>query len=531
MGLSQSTGASDVGTDGYHVHGVQENSPAEKAGLEPFFDFILYLGEHRLNQENDMLKDLLKVNVEKAVRMQVYSTKTMQLREVDVVPSNMWGGQGLLGASVKFCSYQGANENVWHVLDVDVNSPAALAGLQAHSDFIVGADQVLQDSEDFFSLIEAHEGKPLKLLIYNTETDACREVVVTPNGAWGGAGSLGCGIGYGYLHRIPARHDLTRTDEMTAFPSLPEEDAKSERPTNGYQEVSLKVGQRVGEEAKDMDQFTLQSEDRPLPPPIQRVMDPGFSDSEVAMTTEPSNDMVDMLDLSVSSIDMTGTSLAVNEEKDIGNISGIEELSDCELSEKPWFQMKTENIEEPQKSLSMQATMDLASALSSSITSSDTPTESPILTPESELPTLLQSASVIKRAESQDLLSEADGSPDIVVDAPITPPPAAEASLSAPDVTYSSPPQDHLQPEPLADLLLQSQVSDRLMGDYSTQLEAALGGALPEAVAEPDVISSLEQLSMEPSEPPAVEHHHDHHNGCYDHQHDHKVSNQEVPEE
>ena len=30
-----------------------------------------------------------------------------------------------------------------------------------------------------------------------------REVSITPNGAWGGEGSLGCGIGYGYLHRIP----------------------------------------------------------------------------------------------------------------------------------------------------------------------------------------------------------------------------------------------------------------------------------------------------------------------------------------
>jgi hypothetical protein len=28
-------------------------------------------------------------------------------------------------------------------------------------------------------------------------------VTITPNGAWGGEGSLGCGIGYGYLHRIP----------------------------------------------------------------------------------------------------------------------------------------------------------------------------------------------------------------------------------------------------------------------------------------------------------------------------------------
>ena len=30
------------------------------------------------------------------------------------------------------------------------------------------------------------------------------KVSITPNSDWGGDGSLGCGIGYGYLHRIPS---------------------------------------------------------------------------------------------------------------------------------------------------------------------------------------------------------------------------------------------------------------------------------------------------------------------------------------
>lgn len=206
MGLSQSSFLLDSGTNsGYHVHGVQQDSPALKAGLEPFFDFILSIGNTRLNKESDLLKDLLKANVEKAVKLEVYNSKTQKMRELEVTPSNMWGGQGLLGASVRFCSFEGANENVWHVLDVEESSPAALAGLIAFDDYIVGADQVLQESEDFYSLIDANEGKPLKLLVYNTQSDQCREVVVTPNGAWGGEGSLGCGIGYGYLHRIPTR--------------------------------------------------------------------------------------------------------------------------------------------------------------------------------------------------------------------------------------------------------------------------------------------------------------------------------------
>lgn len=68
------------------------------------------------NKENNLLKDLLKANVEKVVRLQLYNSKTQRVREVEVTPSNMWGGQGLLGASVRFCSFEGANENVWHVL-------------------------------------------------------------------------------------------------------------------------------------------------------------------------------------------------------------------------------------------------------------------------------------------------------------------------------------------------------------------------------------------------------------------------------
>jgi len=46
-------------------------------------------------------------------------------------------------------------------------------------------------SEDLFTLIETHEAKPMKLYVYNMELDACREVTITPNSAWGGEGRLG----------------------------------------------------------------------------------------------------------------------------------------------------------------------------------------------------------------------------------------------------------------------------------------------------------------------------------------------------
>lgn len=371
MGLSQSSEVSDGGTYGYHVHGVQPSSPAEQAGLEPFFDFILALDNRRLNEENDLLKEVLKVNIGNLVKMEVYSIKTMQVRDLFVVPSNMWGGQGLLGASVRFCSYQGANENVWHVLDVEASSPAALAGLQPHSDYIVGADQLLQDSEDFFSLIEAHEGKPLKLLVYNTQTDACREVMVTPNGAWGGEGSLGCGIGYGYLHRIPAQPAASPAHPApsAAAPSAPspEEKPPVNLPAHGFTEAPLVAPSSLSEDVLDVEQVALQ--EAPLLPPIQR----GFSDELAVMTPDPA-DLLDKLDLSMSSIDMTNTALAMHEEKEC-DISGVQELEDSTLSS-----AADDQAEQPVPSAL--AAMDLPSPLTSSVNVSDPdiqPADPPLL--------------------------------------------------------------------------------------------------------------------------------------------------------
>uniref|UniRef100_A0A8U7MWG8 Golgi reassembly stacking protein 1 n=1 Tax=Corvus moneduloides TaxID=1196302 RepID=A0A8U7MWG8_CORMO len=278
MGLGSSSEGPGGGAEGFHVHG---------------------------NKENNMLKDLLKANAEKAVKLEVYNIKTMKIREVEVIPSNMWGGQGLLGASVRFCSFQGANEHVWHVLDVEPSSPAALAGLQPYTDYVVGSDQILQESEDFFSLIESHEGKPLKLMVYNTEADSIREVVVTPNGAWGGEGSLGCGIGYGYLHRIPTQSITSKKKPESKSPSPSPEAGTPVPSTNGYTETPLLAATSQNDSSEtvtNLDHATDQeisgySPESSLspPPPLQRVMDPGFLDmsgisvSELTSLTEVSS--------------------------------------------------------------------------------------------------------------------------------------------------------------------------------------------------------------------------------------------------
>ncbi|KAI5166251.1 Golgi Reassembly-Stacking Protein 1 [Manis pentadactyla] len=339
MGLGASAERPAGGAEGFHLYGVQENSPAQQAGLEPYFDFIITIGHSRLNKENDTLKALLKANVEKPVKLQVFSTKTMKVREVEVVPSNMWGGQGLLGASVRFCSFRRASEHVWRVLDVEPSSPASLAGLRPYTDYVVGSDQILQESEDFFSLIESHEGRLLKLMVYSSESDSCREVTVTPNAAWGGEGSLGCGIGYGYLHRIPTQPPSHHKKPPSASPPVPtaQESPALPCPETGsrqgdYVEAFLQAPGSPGEGqlpepgspgrgAPDFGGLPCGLE-TPLqpPPPVQRVMDPGFLDVSGISLLDSSNASV--WPSLPSASELTSTAVSPSGPEDICSSSG-----------------------------------------------------------------------------------------------------------------------------------------------------------------------------------------------------------------
>lgn len=219
MGAGHSVEVPGGGTEGYHVLRVQDNSPGQKAGLEAFFDFIVAIGSTRLDQDNDTLKELLRQNLDKVTKMTVYSSKTQTVREISITPSASWGGQGLLGVSIRFCSFEGANENVWHVLEVHPSSPAETAGLRAFTDYIIGADAIRHETDDLFTMIETHENQVLKIYVYNVEDDACREVSLKPNSKWGGDGSLGCGIGFGYLHRIPIQAVSNETKSALKLPT------------------------------------------------------------------------------------------------------------------------------------------------------------------------------------------------------------------------------------------------------------------------------------------------------------------------
>ncbi|CAG8718563.1 2795_t:CDS:2, partial [Cetraspora pellucida] len=177
MGGSQSS----VKGYGYHVLRVKENSPAHTAGIEPFFDYIVGINGIPLDTETSVLQEQLLSNVDKEVILLIYSTKEQEYREVSLTPSKTWTDSSEDG-----------------LIDIAPDSPAEMAGLVPSTDYVIGTPhKALRSENDFYELIEAHLGKPLRLYVYNADFDVCREVIIVPNHEWGGEGSLGCGVGYG----------------------------------------------------------------------------------------------------------------------------------------------------------------------------------------------------------------------------------------------------------------------------------------------------------------------------------------------
>ncbi|KAK5973074.1 Golgi reassembly-stacking protein 2 [Trichostrongylus colubriformis] len=272
MGNSESVPIPGGGTEGYHVLRVQENSPGQAAGLEPFFDFIVSIGNIRLDKDNDTMKEILKQHIEKPIEVTVYNSKTQTVRQTTVVPSEMWGGQGLLGVSIRFCSFDGASQHVWHVVSVQPNSPASIAGLVSNSDYILGAESVLNQADDLIALVQANEGKPLKLYVYNVDTDVVREVSLTPNSAWGGEGCLGCDIGYGYLHRIPISVD--RSKPKSPVPPVVATQPKLAQPgSTGIPQIDQVSKPPAPSSFPDPSQFAVPTS---MPPPSNFTLPPSF---------------------------------------------------------------------------------------------------------------------------------------------------------------------------------------------------------------------------------------------------------------
>ena len=213
MGGVESTEGGIQGVDGLQVGSLLPRSPAHQAGLIPFFDFIVKVDSHEQKEGSaEGFREYLKKHKGSNVKLTVYNSKVMALREVILAPDDGWGGNGLLGCSLEW----GNTTMSWHVSSVSKASPAAGVLSAEGEDYIIGAEKepaskkpvitLFCDDSDFHSRVSEKmslrlSGKAadqLLLLIYNNKDNTIREEYV----ALGNSTALGIDVGNGYLHNI-----------------------------------------------------------------------------------------------------------------------------------------------------------------------------------------------------------------------------------------------------------------------------------------------------------------------------------------
>jgi len=200
MGGSAST---EIG--GVRVFKVSPGSPAAEAGLEVFFDFIVAINGINLEPgEQSIFAKHIQEAENGTAKITVFNTRANMTREVTVMPRK-WAGNGLLGATVRYDAVDVAENHGIRVLEVFPNSPAAHAGLVPFQDFLLGTPQrVFHDIDELVEVVQANINERMNVYVYNADSESVRETIMMPNNAWGGDGCIGCDIGTGLLHRIPA---------------------------------------------------------------------------------------------------------------------------------------------------------------------------------------------------------------------------------------------------------------------------------------------------------------------------------------
>jgi len=213
---------------GYQVSRVIEDSPAHRAGLLPFFDFIIAVDGVYIEDDGPFFKDYLRTHNGQTISIDVYNARTKTVRRIRIVPNDRWGGAGLLGCCIMWENIESAYVCSWHVLDIIPGSNAYKAGLQAHRDYIIGMQAVgapddfctmFTDEQDFeqrlsqfFTLAEDPQSARFQdytvaLLVFDTVANAIREVRTDI--------PLGCDVGGGYMHTVPSTRGDQRLPSLT----------------------------------------------------------------------------------------------------------------------------------------------------------------------------------------------------------------------------------------------------------------------------------------------------------------------------
>ena len=86
-------------------------------------------------------QELLINSEDKALNITVYNSKNQKFRELSITPSKKWQGGELLGVTLRFDTYHDADAHVIHVIEIEKESPADLAGIVEGEDYLLGTKE------------------------------------------------------------------------------------------------------------------------------------------------------------------------------------------------------------------------------------------------------------------------------------------------------------------------------------------------------------------------------------------------------
>ena len=170
--------------------------------ISPWYDFVIGINGRPI-EEPDTHSFAVEIRncAGSTVALTIWSAKGQRVRTLQVaVPTP----SPTLGLTLQWTPIS-STEDVWHILDVIPDSPADVGGLLPYGDYIVGTPEGNVHGEaGLGELVEDYLSRTLRLWVYNHEFAVTRLVTITPSRSWGGSGALGCVLGFGALHRLPA---------------------------------------------------------------------------------------------------------------------------------------------------------------------------------------------------------------------------------------------------------------------------------------------------------------------------------------
>ncbi|CAF9935984.1 hypothetical protein IMSHALPRED_010418 [Imshaugia aleurites] len=192
-----------ISRDSYSAFGFQVlRNKNSDIPIEPWYDFVIGINGRQI-EEPDAYSFAVEIRncAGSNVALTIWSAKGQRVRTLQVaVPTP----SPTLGLTLQWTPLS-STEDVWHILDVIPDSPADIAGLLPYGDYIVGTPEGNVHGEaGLGELVEDYLSRTLRLWVYNHEYAVTRLVTITPSRSWGGSGALGCVLGFGALHRLPA---------------------------------------------------------------------------------------------------------------------------------------------------------------------------------------------------------------------------------------------------------------------------------------------------------------------------------------